>query len=107
VGARPIIELLYFEGCPNHEEARALVERVADEEGVTPDLHLVEVKSLEDAEAKRFLGSPSVRMNGHDVEPGADDRDAFVLACRIYRAEQGVSGQPDEEWVRAALRRAR
>jgi len=68
VGARPIIELLYFEGCPNHEEARMLVERVADEEGVTPDLHLAEVKS-EDAEAKRFLGSPiEVEVERVEVE---------------------------------------
>ena len=51
----------------------------------------------------RFLGSPTVRVNGRDVEPGADDRDDYVFSCRIYRNQGGVSGQPDERWLRAAL----
>jgi hypothetical protein len=98
----PAVELLYFKDCPNVEAARALVQRVAAAEGITPDLRLVEVKP-EDAERLRFLGSPSVRVNGHDVEPGADLREAFVFACRVYRTPTGFSGQPAREWLRAAL----
>jgi len=98
----PMVELLYFEGCPNVEAVRALVQGVSDAEGITPDLRLVEV-TPEDAERLRFLGSPSVRVNGHDVEPGADLRETFVAACRVYRTPTGFSGQPSREWVRAAL----
>ncbi len=98
----PTVELLYFKGCPNVEAVRALVQRVAVDEGVTPDLRLVEV-TPEDAERLRFLGSPSVRVNGRDVESGADERDTFVFACRVYRTPVGFSGQPASEWVRAAL----
>jgi hypothetical protein len=43
-------------------------------------------------------------VNGHDVEPGADNRDAFTLACRVYRTETGLSGVPAEQWLRTALR---
>ncbi|MHB8659534.1 MAG: DF family (seleno)protein [Solirubrobacteraceae bacterium] len=96
------VELLYFEGCPNVEAARALVQDVAADEGITPDVRLVEV-TPEDAERLRFLGSPSVRVNGHDVEPGADLRETFVFACRVYRTPTNFSGQPAREWVRAAL----
>jgi hypothetical protein len=81
---------------------RALVHRVAADEGITPDVRLVEV-TPEDAERLRFLGSPSVRVNGRDVEPGADLRETFVLACRVYRTPTGFSRQPPREWVRAAL----
>ena len=98
----PTVELFYFEGCPNGEAARVLVERVAADEGVTPDLWLVE-GTPEDVERLRFLGSPSVRVNGHDVEPDADERETFVFACRVYRTPQGFSGQPAREWVHAAL----
>ena len=77
------VEILYFDGCPNHEPARALVERVAAE--------------------LRFLGSPTVRVDGRDVEPGAAARHEFVLSCRVYRTEQGLAGQPDEAWIREAL----
>jgi hypothetical protein len=98
------VELLYFEGCPNHDAARDLVERIAAEETVTLDLRLIEVISPEDAEERRFLGSPSVRIDGHDVEPGADERGIFVFACRVYQSEEGLSGLPAEPWIRTALR---
>jgi hypothetical protein len=97
-----MVEFLYFEGCPNVEAARALVQRVAADEGRTPDVRLVEV-TAEEVERLRFLGSPSVRVNGRDVEPGADERKAFVFACRVYRTPRGLDGRPAREWVRAAL----
>ena len=55
----------------------------------------------------RFLGSPTIRVDGRDVEPGADERDEFVLACRIYRTPAGLRGEPAEAWVRDALLAAR
>ena len=87
----------------NHQAVRELVERIAAEAGIDADLRLVEVTSAEEAVRLRFLGSPSVRVNGRDVEPGVDARDAFVLACRIYQTESRFSGQPSETLVRAAL----
>lgn len=99
----PIVEILYFEGCPNHHAARELVERIATEEGLEVDLRLVEVTSPEDAERLRFLGSPTVRVNGLDVEPGANERGSFALACRVYRTAAGFSGCPPDDCVRAPL----
>ena len=103
VAGSPLVELLYFEGCPNYGSTRDLVVRVAAEERVTPDVRLVLVPSPDAAEEMRFLGSPTVRVNGHDVEPGADERDRFQFACRVYRTEAGLSGQPDPGWIRSAL----
>lgn len=97
------VELLYFEGCPHSEATRELVERVAAQGGVEVDLRLVEVTSREEAERLRFLGSPSVRVNGRDVEPGAGDRDTFMFSCRVYRSDSGLRGTPPESWIRAAL----
>lgn len=99
----PRVEILYFEGCPNHEPARALVEQVATQLGVQPQVNLVVVPDAEAAARLRFLGSPTVRVDGRDVEPGAEARDAFVLSCRVYRSERGLSGQPEEGWIREAL----
>jgi hypothetical protein len=81
---------------------RALVQRVAADLGVTPALRFVEV-TPPNVERLRFLGSPSVRVNGHDIEPGADERATFRFACRVYETGLGLSGQPSREWVRAAL----
>ena len=96
------VELLYFAGCPNLAPTRSLVEAVADETRVPVRIELHEV-GLDEVEAVRFLGSPSLRVDGHDVEPGADHRQTFMYACRVYRTERGLSGQPAREWVRSAL----
>jgi hypothetical protein len=50
-----------------------------------------------------LLGSPTVRVNGVDVEPGAEERRDFAFCCRIYRSDGGASEQPAERWVRDAL----
>jgi len=100
---QPRVEILYFEGCPNHEPARALVERIAAELRVEPEIHALEVPDAEAAVELRFLGSLTVRVDGRDVERGADERHQFVLSCRVYRSERGFSGQPEEAWIRAAL----
>jgi hypothetical protein len=104
---RPHVEILYFEDCPNHEETRTLVERVAADLRIEPEIEKVEVEDAEAAQRLRFLGSPSVRVDGRDVEPGADARTDYVLSCRVYRREGWFSGQPEEQWVRHALAEAR
>jgi hypothetical protein len=98
-----LVEVLYFEGCPNTERARALLERVSDELGVRPEIRMIEIADADEAQRTGFLGSPSIRVDGRDVEPGATERGGASFACRIYRTEGGVAGVPDERWLRAAL----
>ena len=97
------VEVLTFVGCPHAEPALELVTRVVRELGVGADVRRVDVPDSQAAATQRFLGSPTIRVNGRDVEPGADERSDFVLSCRLYRTESGVSGQPDERWLRDAL----
>jgi hypothetical protein len=103
---QPRVEILYFDGCPNHEAARGLVERVARELQVEPQIDGVQVPDATAAARLQFLGSPTVRVDGRDIEPGADERGDFVFSCRVYRSERGFSGQPDARWVREALSKA-
>ncbi|WP_411277375.1 hypothetical protein, partial [Gaiella sp.] len=101
--ATPTVEILYFQGCPNHTLARELVGRVALDLGIAVDLRLVDVQTPDDAQRLGFLGSPTIRVNGNDVEPGAAERTNYAHSCRIYRTDTGFTGQPDERWVRDAL----
>jgi hypothetical protein len=103
---QPRVEILYFRGCPNYKPARAVVERVASQLRIEPEIRLVEVADPDTAVELRFLGSPTVRVDGMDVEPGAEARRDFAFSCRIYRGESGVAEQPDERWVREALAEA-
>jgi hypothetical protein len=102
----PHVEILYVAGCPHNERARALVEHVAAELQIAPTIELVEVPDAESAKELRFFGSPTIRVNGRDVEPHADRPYDFVLACRIYRGWRGTTGWPTSLWVREALAEA-
>jgi hypothetical protein len=98
-----LVEILYFDGCPNHEPAVALVEQLSRELGIEADLRLVNVPDQEAAERLRFLGSPTVRIAGIDVDPFSEGRTDYALSCRVFRTDAGLAGQPDARWVREAL----
>jgi hypothetical protein len=101
--ARRRVEILTFEGCPNAEAAHALVERVVAGLGIEADVASIRVEDGQAAERLRFLGSPTVRVAGRDVEPGAEARSDYTLACRLYSTPAGLATVPAEEWVRDAL----
>ena len=98
-----LYEILYFADCPNWPPVATAVDRLARELGVAVDVRLVRVASEDEALRLRFLGSPTVRLDGRDVEPGAGERRDFALACRVYRTEEGFAGLPQDGWLRAAL----
>ena len=97
------IELLYFDGCPNYEALLPRLLGLLEDRGLDTDVELRPVETVEAAEAERFLGSPTVRIDGRDVEPGADARTDFGLKCRIYRSPAGTSPVPREAWIVDAL----
>ena len=96
------IELLYFEGCPQWIETHKLVREVLEERGLPEDVTLVEVGSNEEAQRLRFLGSPSVHVNGVDVEPGIP-AEGYNMECRLYWLDGKPTGVPTREWIVAAL----
>lgn len=95
------IELLYFEGCPGHERVLPLLQQRADTSGAALKLRAIETP--EQAIAERFLGSPTVRVDGQDVEPDASSRTDFGMKCRLYRSNEGTSPTPPVEWIDRAL----
>ncbi len=94
------LQVLYFEGCPNHPPAVELMREVAAELGIDAAVEVVEVKDQAEAERLRFLGSPTLRVDGVDVEPEARTRTDFAFSCRMY----GGKGLPPREMVVAAIR---
>lgn len=98
------VEVLYFDGCPNHEALLPHLRELLNCAGARADVELVPVEDADVAERERFLGSPTVRIDGEDVEPGADQRTDFGLKCRLFATPDGLSGMPLDEWVLAALR---
>ena len=103
---RPVIEVLFVQDCPHYPATLALVERVRAELGIDAELRATLVVDQAAADQARFAGSPTVRVDGHDVEPGSEPATEHVLGCRLYRLEHRFAGQPEERWVREALQRA-
>ena len=94
------VEVLYFEGCPNHPLTVELVRKVFADLGLAVKVNEVEVKNADDANRLRFLGSPSVHVDGLDVEPEVRDQSDYAFGCRIY----GASGVPSRELIESALK---
>lgn len=100
------IDLLSFDGCPNVEATREVIEDALRLESVNAAIHFVRVETAEAARKMRFLGSPSVRVDGTDVEPSANARTAYGLMCRTYNDNAGAHARtPPIEMIRAAIRR--
>jgi hypothetical protein len=100
-----LIEILAREDCPNRGMALIVVERVVDETGIPAEIEVVEVESDEDAEEHRVLGSPTVLVDGRDVDPEPIPVN-YTADDRIYKTERGPCGWPEPEWIRSALLRA-
>jgi hypothetical protein len=106
LGHRPVVEVLYVRDCPHYLGTLALVERVRAELGIHTELRTSLIVDQAAADQARFPGSPTVRVNGHDVEPGSELVTEYVVGCRLYRLEHRFAGQPEERWIREALVRA-
>jgi hypothetical protein len=104
------VEYLWWAECPSHEEGYALLREALAAEGLDAEIVSIEVTSDDQARRLEFLGSPSFRAGGRDLDPqplptGAAD--LYVLTCRAYRRADGrIAPLPTLAWLRQALREA-
>lgn len=100
------IEFLWFRDCPNHKQARALLFDVLGAAGVNGDIEDIDASDLRLAEKLPFPGSPTIRINGTEIEPGFVDSGEYAPRCRLYQTEEGLRGLPERAWLEEAVRRA-
>lgn len=100
------IEVLYVSECPSHPAAVKLVRDVLAAQGVVTDIHEILVADEKLAHELRFIGSPTIRINGRDVIEENRKPKAFALCCRLYPESQEI-GLPPAEMVRRAVIEAR
>ncbi len=98
-----LVEVLYFDDCPNHEALLPRLHELLERAGIPSRVELRRIADDESAQREQFLGSPTVRVSGRDIEPGAENRDDYGLKCRIYATSEGRRGVPADEWLFAAL----
>ena len=67
---------------------------------------MVLVADAAEAQTMRFIGSPTIRIDGTDVEGANAEARGYAYGCRIYTSEGGLTGWPSVEQIRKALQRA-
>ena len=97
------VSFLYYEDCPSHNLALERLREVMAEEDTPGELEVVKVETDEQARELRFVGSPTIRVDGQDIDPPTESR--YALTCRAYRLEDGrISPVPAKDMIRRALR---
>ncbi len=97
------IQLLYSSGCPSFQPALSLLQQVLDDENITDKVETILVESEASALEYRFLGSPSIRVDGQDIEMEARSATDFGMKCRIYDNDGVPGGVPAKDMIREAI----
>ncbi len=97
------IELLYFKGCPSFQPTLSLLQQVLDEENIPAKVRTIPVESEESAVEYRFRGSPSIRVEGQDIELEARTATDFGMKCRIYDNDGVPGGVPNKNMICDAI----
>jgi len=96
------VQILYFEGCPNHPSTRQRVQEIAARLNIAVELSAREVTSNDNLRDISFRGSPTILIEGKDVDPAERTREDYGFGCRTY----GGDGMPSETLITNALQRA-
>jgi len=67
---------------------------------------VIDICDQQAAQQTRFLGSPTIRVDGRDIDPDAERDDEYLHSRRLDRGERSLRGLPEAHWVREALRTA-
>ncbi len=98
------ITLLFFSGCPNTSETEQLINEIIEEYQLRDTkFEIVKVDDQKEAEKYNFLGSPTVQINGLDIERKRREDKPF-FGCRLYQIGRGSSGTPPKELLLDALK---
>lgn len=97
------VELLHIADCPNIDAARQLLKASLRELGLREEISEVKVCDSAQAEALAFPGSPTIRVDGKDVEETFPALGGYGLACRTYVIDGTRYGVPSPEMIRNAM----
>ena len=97
------IEVLYVPNCPNHALVLERLREILSVESFQKQVSEILVRDAAMAQSLKFPGSPTIRINGQDVEPQSEKAVTFGLMCRLYSDGSGV---PSQQKLRAAIEEA-
>ena len=97
------VTVLFYEDCPSYELALERLREVLSEENIDAHVEVVKIESEEQAQEQHFVGSPTILLNGQDIDPPPPDS-YYTLTCRAYHLEDGrISPLPSRGMIRRAI----
>jgi len=99
-----IVEILYTDACPFWKETLKTINDVVKELNIVITVKKTRITSEEEARRHRFPGSPTVRINGVDIDPAAKETEGYI-GCRIYLYEGRTYESPSKQMIKSALKR--
>jgi hypothetical protein len=95
------IKLMYFDDCPSWQSALENLKQALVAEQISDPVILVRIEDDDRAQQEKFLGSPSIWIDGQDL--WAEERETYSLSCRVYVTPDGIKGFPTVEMLRSRL----
>lgn len=95
--------MLYFDGCPSYRVAEELLREALVESGHAHRIAMIRIASEAEARRQRFLGSPTIRIDG--VDPFAHGEADYGMECRVFATPDGLKGWPTKTMLQEALKR--
>lgn len=97
------VEFMFSPGCCCAAPALRLLRRVLTEEHCNAPVTVRVVASREDAIRRRFSGSPTILIDGVDIEGPSTQGRGYDLGCRTYEPHGECPGVPDADLIRRAI----
>ncbi len=98
------VEFLFWKECPSHEKALSRLKSALQKIGIDYEIKVIEVKTEDDAKRWQFPGSPTIRINGADIQPETS-KGNYSLSCRAYIIEGKVLPVPTEDFLIKSIRK--
>ena len=96
------IDFLYYDDCPHYPEALDVLKEVLSEEHIETDVNMIRVANVDEAQQLKFVGSPTIRINGEDVEPEIEQHTDYHGHCRMYLYRGQLFSWPPKEMLQDA-----
>jgi predicted RNA-binding protein with PIN domain len=102
------VDILYNKACGHYPKTIQYVKNVLAEEGIDAVVNEINVATEEQAKQLDFVGSPTIRINGEDIESEAEQQQGHIRgSCRVYNYKGQMYVTPHKEFIRAALKKRR
>jgi len=99
-----VVEILYTDNCPFWKETLKLITEVIDDLKTEAMVKKVKISGEDEAKRLRLPGSPTVRINGVDIDPAVKETVGYI-GCRIYMYKGEIYEFPPKEMIESACER--